>query len=255
MKVWVKDSTCLEKNLLFACYQAAHTKKPTEYSSARVRRERERMVLQIQSQMKLAKELLGFISANPNTVIGCYKNTKGMPWKDRDLVLATPEEKLGMLSGLLAEYEYGLEKDAKDELALCVTNSYGFGPFLYDKEASYVERREKPNVAELGLIFHLIYLFRYFTAESEPKQSKNNISDSGFFDDKLVVLGEMLDNGGKPCYTQVAALVNTTLNKRYKPADIKLRLKDLLSPSEKDKSKGYKKKYIVFAGWEITPHV
>ncbi|MDD5384545.1 MAG: hypothetical protein PHG89_06665 [Gallionella sp.] len=253
MKVWVGDGACFEKNLIFACYQAAHTKKPEEYAAARARQEREKLLLQLQSQMKHARGVLGFITNNPSTVIGCYRKSNGMPSEGRNLVLATPDEKMDMLAGLLAEYEYGLAKDAKDELAIGVHCLFGFGPFLYDKEALDIEKREAPNVAELGLIFHLTYLFRYFTAESEPRQSKDNTNDSGFVGDELRVYGEMLNDGGKPYYAQVAALVNATLGKKFHSDDMKLRLKDLLAPPKRASAKlPGKKKYIEFAGWEIN---
>lgn len=252
MKVWVKDSACLEKNVLFACYQAAHTKRPEEYEAARARAERENLVLQLNAQKKFAEGLLGFVTRNQSKVTGCFQKAKGMTSKGRDVVIATPDEKSGMLAGLLAEYEYGLERDLNDQLAIGVDNLYQFGPFLFEKEVFHIEKREAPNVTELGLIFHLSYLFRYFTAKSEPQQSRDNTRDSGLLGDELRVKGEMLNEGGKPCHAQVASLVNAVIGKKYKPDDIKFRLKDLLAPPVRTSRKlAGRKKYIEFAGWEI----
>lgn len=253
MKVWVKDAKCLERNLLYACYQAAHTKQPKEYSAARALHERELLLRQMESQKKIVKGCLAFISRNPDVVTRFFSGAQKMPTKGRSVVLATAEEKLGMLSGLLNEYDYGLEKDIDIQFPLGVDIEFRFGPFLFNKEASAIQGREVPNVVEHGLIFHLVFLFRYFTAESTPRTSPDNSMDSEFFGEELRVRGEMLIDGGKPCYAQVAALVNATLNKRFKPKDMSSRLKDLLAQPKRASAKlAGRKNYIEFAGWEIN---
>ena len=252
-KVWANDAACLEKNLLYACYQAANTKKPEEYSAARARQGREQLLLQMKSQKKFVKGLIEFISRNPNAVMGFFSKAQKMPTDGRNMVLATSGEKLTLLTGLLTEYDYGLKKDIDIQFPLGVDTEFRFGPFLFDKEASEIERREPPNIVELGLIFHLVFLFRYFTAESAPGASQNSSVNSEFCGDELMVRGQMLNDGGKPCYAYVAALVNATLGKKFHPNDMKLRLKDLLALTDKASAKlAGRKKYIEFAGWETN---
>lgn len=253
LTVEIKDAHCLEKNLIFACYQASHAKNADEYAAAIARKNREILALQMNKQKESVSNLLAFIFRNRTTAVGFFNKARRMPIEGRHAVDAPASDKVDILNSLLGEYEYGLAKDVVNPVPIGVDAAFSYGPFLFDKEATDIVRREPPNVAELGLIFHLVYLFRYFTSKSTRQGSTDTFAlHSEFFGEELRVQGEMLHAEGKPNYALVAILVNATFNKKYRANDMKLRLKDLLAPpSNVAKKLAGKKRYIDFAGWEI----
>lgn len=257
LKVQTKDVQCLEKNLIFACYQASHTKNVDDYSAANARRNREILLLQMGKQKESVNNLLAFISLNRAAAVGFFNKSRRMPTEGRHTVDAPASDKAEILNSLLAEYKYGLDKDAVNPVPIGVDAAFSYGPFIFDKEADDIVKREPPNVAELGLMFHLVYLFRYFTTKSAPQASTDTFTrHSEFVGDELIIQGEMLHGEGSPNYALVAILVNATFNKKYRASDVKLRLKDLLGPPRNVATKlAGKKRYIDFAGWEICKAV
>lgn len=254
MKVWIKDVTCLEMNLLYACYQAAHSKPPESYTTSMARIEWNKLKLSLQSQQKYVDGLRTFALRHPATVTKCFAKAKRMVRDGKHTVDAPAQDKTDMLCVLLEEYSFGLKKELKNSMAMGVDAKFGFGPFAYDKDAEDIEKRENPDVITLGLCFHLVYLFRYFTANSAPQNSNEMfVIQPEFFGDELKIRGAMLDNWGSPNYRIVAALVNATFKTKYSTDAIKLRIKDLLRPPKTAKSTPISpKRHIDFVGWEVV---
>ena len=71
----------------------------------------------------------------------------------------------------------------------------------------------KTEAREFGLIFHLIYIFRYFTGLTKALRCEGCLRTQ---DGELVVSGAMVDSG-KPCYSSVAHLVNAAFDYSQEP--------------------------------------
>lgn len=253
MRVRVKDVACLEMNLLYACYQAAHSKPPEDYSTSIARRKWEVNELSLQAQQKYVDSLCSYSIRNQTVVGNCFARASKMPREGRHTVDASAEDKAEIFQALLAEYAWGLKRVIKSPVIMGVDAKFGFGPFAYDKDAEEIEKRDRPDVITLGLCFNLVYLFRYFTAESLPSESSELFDiQPEFFGNELKFRGNMLEVG-IPNYRTVAALVNATLKTRLSTDDIKLRLKDLLRPPKKVSPKlAGRKRDIEFFGWEVN---
>lgn len=254
MRVSERSANTLERNLLYACYQAIHSKEPEDYSTTLLRRKWENTELAISSQQAYVKKLKEFSGNYPDVFVQCFY--KGTPHKvGSGQVDASSRDVAITFQALLDEYAVGLKRVLiNSAFAMGPNANFGLGPFAYDKEVREIEKRERPDVITLGLCFHLVYLFRYFTAEHPlPKQDAFSATPE-FYGEELKIWGEMLPASvGKPHYAIVAALVNACFKSKMSPDDIKLRLKDQHRPSKKVLAKlAGQNRYISFTGWETT---
>jgi hypothetical protein len=153
-------------------------------------------------------------------------------------------KKVREIEHLLEQYRAGLEavKDFDHPIHLSI-DLFCYGPFQWGIPIEKW-RFKKQNVLQAGLIFHLSYLFRYFTCAELPEPL-----DARFKGWELEFYGPMLECGA-PHTELVAPLVNAVFNTKLTTTQVMHRLKDL----RRRKSKG--SRHInrpAFIGWSLHP--
>jgi len=157
--------------------------------------------------------------------------------------------RLERLTSLLLDLKDGLLEfqDDPDHPALISSSDFQYGPFEFDfdlnvnlKHKGTKLEEEGKNIIHTGLMFHLTYLFRYFTRQLVPKTSP------AFFNGDILMLDMVrMIKVGKPYGQHVAALVNAVFNEKYSTRNVKDRLDSLYKTTPGSKTK----KNPVFIGW------
>jgi hypothetical protein len=154
-------------------------------------------------------------------------------------------EALLELQELLVQYLSGLEElEDFDHPAHITSADFEYPPFeFWIPIDNWVNKRR--NLAQAGLIFHLTYLFRYFTSPTLPEHI-----DARFIDWRFEFYGPMLTGFGKAHAKLVAPLVNAVFQTKYSPVQVRNWLKEL---TIRRKSKGSNLRNPVrFSGWALV---
>ena len=119
-----------------------------------------------------------------------------------------------------------------DHMADCAEGQFLHHHRLANRNSKPGRTKDYRRHVEDGLIFHLTYIFRYFTGGDKDPYCKASISKQG----ELIVGGSMI-RLGEPNEAAVAHLVNAAMNRKFpKDAitgrDVKERLRGLLKPSK-----------------------
>ena len=230
----------LQRNALYACYQAKFCRDPNTDASA--------------------KERAGFIDSHKElpthfnevrSVLGYLTQYNGIPGRAMSAAVAdadnkwpatqvTPQgsKKREELTSLLRLYLTGLESTKKSPRLYY----FRIGPL--EVTLSRYRWARKVDIRQIGLMFHLAYLFRYFTAEILPDEL--DVRDVG--QGLLEIYGPML-KGGDPHTELIAPLVNATFGAEaeYQSEDVRDLLNDL-----NRRTKGAKlPKRPQFIGWDL----
>lgn len=222
----------LRLNAIYACYQA--TMAMTQKNSGAERREEiNRGLMVLQKAFPALMEVECLLKNHPDTVelvlasmyLGKYKgNDKSLPL----IVHNSPKVLLHAVSKLRA-VSYVSKRD-KEYTVSDIAYECLDGPFLFFNRAENRDRSSggKMKYAKLvedGLIFNLIYLFRFFSGAKVVSSNKPFFRGSEF-----VVQGPMLKLG-EPRQDMVAHLFNATfgvltLERSESGERIRLRLKE-----------------------------
>ena len=238
----------LQRNALYACYQAAHAGDPDQHSSAKERKEFRESYQALTGHLVHVNQALAFIHnhatmAQKGLAIGSVEpGNKPLPMDKAGAALAE-------LQQLLEQYRGGLEEIQDFDHPLHITSvDFWYPPFEFSIPI-YNWHNKKKNLPQVGLIFHLTYLFKYFTCPDLPE----NI-DARFNEWRLEFYGPMLRDCGKAHTELVAPLVNAVFPKaKLSPLQVQNRLKELVS---RQKSKGAKlRNQVRFIGWALVDDV
>jgi hypothetical protein len=238
----------LELNLLYACFLASKTPPPDNdiFAQGRLalRLERE----QRPEALSAISTLLDYISDNSVIVRVATALTDNPKITIAHQPTPLSVKNFELLQKLLRDLKQGLlELSNPRHPALITSDDFHYGPFEFDFDLNLELKRKGTKKEDLGmhmihtgLMFHLTYLFRYFTSKIKPPRS------AAFFDKDILVLDSVrMIYVGKPYGRLVAALTNAVFKERYSSRDVKDRLDSLykLTPGSKTK------KNPVFTGW------
>ncbi len=239
----------LELNLLYACYMASKAPPPDLDSSAIARRTFAAEKKVRPSVMIAISKLREYCDAHPQTAKKALAESSLPSPLFNSPVAAAIAYKFDQLKETLAELEAGLvafEHDV-DHIALISSDDFQYGPFEFHRAISDWKNKGTKkedlgkNVIQVGLMFHLTYLFRYF---SSPDKTTAPISLSG---DILLLNGVQSIAIGRPYSHLVAALTNAVFKQQFSSGDVKSRLDNLsyVTPGAKTQRKAKP----LFIGW------
>lgn len=225
----------LRRNALWACYQASHAPDPSEDHPARERRKTREARRALQGHLEEVSNVLAFIERHNDLARTAIEyGSAGRKAKTAEL-----NELRRLLKDYLAGHEEVRDADHPAHVSL---SDFLYGPFEFwiPIEKWHFKAKE---INQLGLMFHLIYLFRHFTCSKLPGNAEARLI--GW---ELEFHGYML-KCGRPHTELVAPLVNATFKKtKYSPQDVRYRVRELT----KAKTKG--SRYVnspKFLGWSL----
>jgi len=252
----------LRRNALYACYQAQRAQRFLDEGgippSDKLRKENDLGLAALKKAIDALDQVATLLKKHEDVMI------LGLGFPNSFLEIE-PKKKIGSPSEAYRNTLFCVEKllavarkiDHPEFVGLL--NPYvddGADPFLlYNRKETRSEASgPKPNVIEVGLIFHLAYLFRYYTGGGAEQANYIYPRDSGEF----VFEGPML-RGGEPCMDLVTPLFNATFHKvRTKSASTELIRDKLKTFLRIPTDKGYKAhsqdhvsefKEVFFHGW------
>jgi hypothetical protein len=243
-----RSTETLELNLLYACFMATRTPAPELDAYAETRKELAAEKESRASAVKSLSSIQNYIDDHRAIALKAIAQT------DDPLVKVAPQptnlsaHRLESLEKLLIDFEHGLMEfqDDPNHLALISSADFRYGPFEFDfdlnsewKHKGTKLKDEGMNMIHTGLMFHLTYLFRYFTGETLPKTA------AFFSGDILVLDGVRMIYCGKPYGQHVAALINAVFNEKYPSIAVKNNLDALYKPTPGSKIT----KNPLFVGW------
>jgi hypothetical protein len=232
----------LVANIVHACYCASKAPDPRNDSNAIERRQIRADISTIREMRDLVGRILAYLPEHRRLVDIAFEN---VPAEKRKAVYASsqvPNDEAGDLIPLMHDLHVGLSAISderhrihlKPAILLC-------GPFNLDVDVDLHES-DIGSINQTGLIFHLAFLFRLFTASKAIGKSLQ-VDASGI----VAVEGRPLDVG-KPHFSLVASLVNAALpaGMRLTPRSAMYRLRDLY---RRTKGATFKKRPS-FIGWQ-----
>ena len=244
LKLARRDSPKLEQNVLYACFKAATAPPPDEDSAAKHREFFKEQFSLIDSHRQDVARIRDYLADQREMACKAMAHADPPGAQRRhhvtNIVLAEVDDFMKVLS----RYETGLTHIADwDHPAHISADDFRYGPF--EMHNDLYEMLAKPkNINQTGLMFHLAYLFRYFTSHT------SSIPRIDIGRDILDVQGEMLSDG-RPHHELVAPLVNAVFDLTLSASKVKDRLRDLVRFT-----KGSLKpenplilKHPVFVGW------
>jgi hypothetical protein len=233
----------LVANLLRACHCASLAPDPKNDSYAVERQKIRSDLATIREIRDLVGRILVHLPEHKRLVDVAFKI---VPAEKRKAVYASSpvaNDEAEDLIPLLHDLHAGLSAISDEQHRIHLKPAiFLCGPFDLDVDVDLHEA-DIGNINQTGLIFHLAFLFRLFTASKATGKSLQ-VDASGI----VAVEGRPLDVG-KPHYSLVASLVNATLppaGMHLTPRSAMYRLRDLYR-----QTKGAKvKKRPVFIGWK-----
>ena len=234
------DHATLINNLLYACYQAEHAIDP---DCAEIQIERDKYRARIKEFPDVAtkiKELLKYIQENHDLVSSALKYSDMTTIGANALKISKGLESPEIIESLLTRLTDGFTQmqTAEHPGLLNFDLDYLHGPLWFlddgkrDQETGKLQENtlvfpqsQKLNANQVGLIFHLVYIVRYFLVSELEPQCKARLTNVG----ELIDLGPMI-NCRVTKREIVAHLYNATFEARYQ-IDKKRRQK---SPSESE---------------------
>ncbi len=254
IKIKTKDVNILELNILRACYLASEAEMPEKDWRAQNRNELKSFMDSLPIALQNIYLLLNFISSNKSFSAKAFAVTGSDNSKKTNTESPSDYKKLKDLEHLLVDYESGLMDFSSDHdhVALISSSDFIYGPFEfnYDLNSEWKSKGTKSsdmgkNIIEAGLMFHLAYLFRYFTMDSPPV-----IPGQVFFDKDEILLIDSVKmlKDGKPHFHLIANFTNAVFATKYSSRDIKDKLDSLLKTHSKS-APDLKIIPPVFIGW------
>ena len=251
IQVQRRSAATLELNLLYACYMASKALAPELDINSQVRNELAAERKCRPQTLKSIAILLDYIQHYRTTASKAIAQTYNSQKKAVHKPTNLSSQKLEALEEILADLEQGLMDFEVDpnHIALISSADFCYGPFEVNFDLNTELKRKATNQGEhgmhlnhTGLMFHLTYLFRYFTS--------NSLTDISalyrfFHGDILVLAGVRMIDGGRPYGGHVAALTNAVFKEQYSSSDVKDRLRALYACTPGSKTA----KKAIFAGW------
>lgn len=243
--VTVKTAHILQLNIFRACYLACEAETPDKDIHAQSRTESQDFLTQLPVALESVKSLVDFITRYR------YLSAIAITETNNSEQVSTPSDsgfqRLSMLGKLIDDLEAGLLdfKNDNDHIALISGSDFTYGPFDLSidlnkewKSKGVSSVGEGVNIIETGLMFHLTYLFRFFSTEN-PDQNFTS-----FFNENILMLDSVrMIKTGKPQHHLVALIVNAVFDTKYSSTDVKDRLNSIKKP------KANSKVPPVFIGW------
>ncbi len=199
------DHGMLVKNLLYACYQAVHAVDPAKDDLQIERNEYRSKIARLPTVVKKIDALLASIEAEHDLVSLALKHTRHtrigsdcvFDWEGFELP-AIIESLLTHLRNELSQM-CGPEHPGLLDFDL----DYLYGPLYFLENWNREKSSEKSSTStfvfpaskkteanQLGLIFHLVYLIRYFTVSDLGPNCKAQLTSDG----ELIDLGRMINS-------------------------------------------------------------
>lgn len=251
-------SDLLRLNVIYACYQAtmalSHENPGDEHRTAI-----DRGLAALKGASGALERVTSLVQQNPETVALALEFTHVDDLKDKTLrVPGGVIDALRILRPALRKLTMVSQLSKSDPHFAFLDTSYDCldGPFLLFNRKEDRTRPSGPRIkyerlVESGLIFHLTYLFRYFTGAKLPSHNQGAIIRG----DEIAVQGPMLARG-KPFQGLVAHLFNATFEVQTHAnsitgAQVRQRLKDLNDggPGSTEKNFHTAFEHVEFAGW------
>jgi hypothetical protein len=246
--VTIKTPEILRQNILDACYQASIAPNPSSDANAKTRTELQSFLSDLPKAKQNIQLLFNFIDKHPYYIKLAFDLDENPKLKTS----SSGYQKISKLEILLADLEAGLmDFDADyDHPALISSSDFTYGPFefAFDLNKDWKSKGTNAseagvNILQTGLMFHLAYLFRYFSMNT-PRQEREPFSRGPFFkNDILEIDGEAMLKEGKPHHHLVAVLTNAVFEKKFTSHDVKDRLDSISKP------KAGTKHSPIFIGW------
>ena len=238
----------LQRNALYACYQARYAANPDQHVAAAERNELREGHKALEGHLIQVNGMLAFLERHASMAKKAVAVGFG---RDGNTVLPMGKagETLQELKQVLLQYRRGLEEIEDFDHPIHITSAdFEYRPFEFDIPI-HVWHNKTKNLAHVGLMFHLTYLFKYFTSPNLPQRI-----DARFVDWRLEFNGPMLKGSGGKAHSEIVApLVNAVFQSRYSPLQVQNRLKDL---TIRKKSKGSElRNAAIFIGWELVDEV
>ena len=235
-----RTHAALQHNVLLACYSAELAPDPERDEAAndraRLRSDHKALLPHAQSVRRVLDFATKHREMTEKAMSCSTESNVGAISSDGQ---ADVEELVRLLSRYGAGLEAVMDVDHPIHIA---ASDFRYGPFEFDVSVQTWHFKVQ-DVNSVGLMFHLAYVFRYFTCEDLPE----NI-DAQFRDDTgvLDLHGHMLDCG-EPHSELVAPLVNAVFKAKFSAARVRDRLRDL---SRKSKGSHYFNR-AHFVGWAL----
>lgn len=236
--------TRLELNILRACFDAEMAPHPDKDEAAQHRRifkERFRKLTDHRKDVDRVCTYLAYEGAMARKAM-IHSDYSGHTSSLSASTLAAAD--VDELTNLLIRYQRGLERISDfDHPAHISEEDFRYGPFELHGDLYRLLTKPK-EINQTGLMFHLAYLFRYFTSQEQPP------SHIDIGRDILDVHGVMLSTG-RPHLELVAPLVNAVFKTKLSAQNVKDRLRDLyrFSKGSHKPSNPRAVKHTLFLGW------
>ena len=239
IKLGRPDVATLQRNVLYACYQAKFSRDPNSDAHAKERQAFIDSHKQLPTHFKEVRSVLAYLTQYdgiPRKAMSAAVASAGNKWPVTQ-VTTGGTRKVEELRGLLGLYLAGLE-NAKKPPRLYY---FPIGPL--EVSLSRYRWARKIDMRHIGLMFNLTFLFRYFTAETLPGELDIRDVGHGLLD----INGPML-RGGDPHTDLVAPLVNATFEATTYRSE---KIRDLLNDLNRRTSGAKFPKRPQFIGWDL----
>lgn len=237
----------LRSNLLRACYLARYAADPKWDRDATIRRRAKNDLALVRGSRDEVESVLTLLAASESVArkaMTCGVSSGG---KQPTRIAEEAPSQVAVLRVLLSRLSMGLKELEDPDHTLHISSSdFRYGPF--ETEISVAEWKHKPaNVHETGLIFHLTFVFRFFTCPHVPVGSK--------IANEIVQPNVAMLKCGSPNAPIVASLVSATFRRKLSSENVRDRLRDLglgMNRARAGKSELSKRKrsIVKFVGWD-----
>lgn len=231
----------LRKNVLYACYQADQTLRSGRDSGDERREEFKASFKALYAQRKTLAAVADLLAQHPEAVkvaisyfnVVSSKRTEHFSHQSVARLPGTLIDALRRVNDFSALYKANPRMVTGDMFNDCAE-----GPFMFfnrndNRYRSSAKAFSNRRLVELGLIFHLTYLFRYFSSAPDQRETQSKLKGNG----ELAVEGRMI-SGGKNSYANIAHLLNALPKLRPTHSEkVKDDLAGLLNPNKLKKGK------------------
>jgi hypothetical protein len=235
----------LQANLLYACFRAESAVASGDCAAAEHRKTFEAEFALLKDHHDDVLRARNHLVGHRDMALKAMAHAETSRGSSRQLVDESAIARIDGLRSLLDLYEHGLAEICDfNHVSHISAMDFRCGPFEFDDDL-YDDRQTRSDVYETGLMFHLAYLFRYFTSAAPPPSWVDiggNILD---------VNGFMLSTG-RPHNDLIAPLVNAVFATKMSASAVKDRLRDLNRFSKgscKPSALPRPRKSILFVGW------
>ncbi len=257
------SSESLRKNVLYACYQAAQTKKTGRDPGDERRLLLNQGFMAFYKQRKTLESIAELLTSHPEATKVAVDHFNTWPsnrqeYHNHQKVDAVPGILIDALRRLV-DFSTAYKSDpgmvTGDMFYDCAEGTFLF----FNRKSNRNRAAGKPyshnGLVQLGLIFHLTYLFRYFSSNSTQLKDAPKLRGDG----ELPVCGVMLTSG-ENSYAFVAHLLNAveavdTSTTAWTSENVEQKLTDLLYPKGADNGKSVTDPFsnLEFLGWPPEP--